>query len=361
MLVNGSVKSWLGAGFITFVLLAGLAYPAQAGQSTQPPVVRAVMLWLEGCGHCQYVLEEVLPPLQAQYGKQFEIILVQLVTTEDFDRLYQTAVAFGIAKDKVGVPFLVIGEQALMGSRQISEELPGLIEQYLAQGGVDYPNLASLADILPTAPNPGSQPPEPVPGNPIQSVPYSNGFTLAMLVMLGMVASLLIAGASFVRGLPGLPRIFSMRWTEPAFPLLCLAGLGVAGYLTYVETQAVQAICGPVGDCNTVQSSPYARLFGVLPVGVLGLMGFLAILAAWLYPRLRHGRWARYAPLPVLGMTVFGVLFSIYLTYLELFVIKAVCIWCLTSAVIMTLLLLLSLNPALRCLIGDLHAEEESL
>jgi uncharacterized membrane protein len=361
MLVNGSVKSWLGAGFITFVLLAGLAYPAQAGQSTQPPVVRAVMLWLEGCGHCQYVLEEVLPPLQAQYGKQFEIILVQLVTTEDFDRLYQTAVAFGIAKDKVGVPFLVIGEQALMGSRQISEELPGLIEQYLAQGGVDYPNLASLADILPTAPNPGSQPPEPVPGNPIQSVPYSNGFTLAMLVMLGMVASLLIAGASFVRGLPGLPRIFSMRWTEPAFPLLCLAGLGVAGYLTYVETQAVQAICGPVGDCNTVQSSPYARLFGVLPVGVLGFMGFLAILAAWLYPRLRRDRWARYAPLPVLGMTVFGVLFSIYLTYLELFVIKAVCIWCLTSAVIMTLLLLLSLNPALRCLIGDLHVEEESL
>jgi uncharacterized membrane protein len=60
-------------------------------------------------------------------------------------------------------------------------------------------------------------------------------------------------------------------------------------------------------------------------------------------------------------MTVFGVLFSIYLTYLELFVIKAVCIWCLTSAVIMTLLLLLSLNPVLRCLIGDLHAEEESL
>ena len=361
MLVNGSVKSWLGAGFITFVLLAGLAYPAQAGQSTQPPVVRAVMLWLEGCGHCQYVLEEVLPPLQAQYGEQFEIILVQLVTTDDFDRLYQTAVAFGIAKEKVGLPFLVIGEQALMGSRQISEVLPGLIEQYLAQGGVDYPNLASLADILPTAPNPGSQPPEPVPGNPIQSVPYSNGFTLAMLVMLGMVASLLIAGASFVRGLPGLPRIFSMRWTEPAFPLLCLAGLGVAGYLTYVETQAVQAICGPVGDCNTVQSSPYARLFGVLPVGVLGFMGFLAILAAWLYPRLRRDRWARYAPLPVLGMTVFGVLFSIYLTYLELFVIKAVCIWCLTSAVIMTLLLLLSLNPALRCLIGDLHVEEESL
>lgn len=383
MLVNGSAKSWLGAGFITFVLLAALAYPAQAGQSTQPPVVRAVMLWLEDCGHCQYVLEEVLPPLQAQYGEQFEIILVQLVTTEDFDRLYQTAVAFGIAKEKVGVPFLVIGEQALMGSRQISEELPGLIEQYLAQGGVDYPDLPSLADILPTIKNtadsttptevlcnpttpcpadlpmaqtttppavaqlPESHPPEQVPDNPIQSVPYSNGFTLAMLVMLGMVASLLFAGVAFVRFLPGLPRILSMRWTEPAFPLLCLVGLGVAGYLAYVETQAVQAICGPVGDCNTVQSSPYARLFGVLPVGVLGILGYLAILAGWLYPRLRRDRWARYAPLAILGMTVFGVLFSLVLTFLEIFVIKAVCIWCITSAVIMTLLLLLSMKPAL--------------
>ena len=46
-----------------------------------------------------------------------------------------------------------------------------------------------------------------------------------------------------------------------------------AGYLTYVETQLVQAVCGPVGDCNAVQSSSYARLFGVLPVGVLGASG----------------------------------------------------------------------------------------
>ena len=301
-----------------------------------------------------------------------------------------------MAKDEVGVPFLVIGDQILKGSIQIPAELPGLIEQYLAQGGIDYPNLPTLADILPvSAPavspdeicNPATPCPEGVSStqtdvpvlvaqspenqipiqpsyNPIESTPISNGFTLAIFVMIGMIASLLFAGAAFVRGSPALPRIFSMRWTEAALPVLCLIGLGVAGYLAYVETQAVQAICGPVGDCNAVQSSPYARLFGILPVGVLGIAGYLAILAAWLYHRLWRNRIARYMPVIIFVMTLFGVLFSLYLTFLEPFVIQAVCIWCITSAVIMTLLLLFSLKPALQILqilqeADDIHADTE--
>jgi uncharacterized membrane protein len=127
-----------------------------------------------------------------------------------------------------------------------------------------------------------------------------------------------------------------------------LIGLGVAVYLAYVETQLVEAMCGPVGNCNAVQSSPYARLFGILPLGLLGMFGYLAILAGWLYLRLRRDRWALYVSLAVSGMTVFGVLFSIYLTYLEIYVIRAVCLWCLASAVIMTLLMILNVRPALQ-------------
>jgi uncharacterized membrane protein len=107
-------------------------------------------------------------------------------------------------------------------------------------------------------------------------------------------------------------------------------------------------MCGPVGNCNAVQSSPYARLFGILPLGLLGMFGYLAILAGWLYLRLRRDRWALYVSLAVSGMTVFGVLFSIYLTYLEIYVIRAVCLWCLASAVIMTLLMILNVRPALQ-------------
>jgi uncharacterized membrane protein len=84
-------------------------------------------------------------------------------------------------------------------------------------------------------------------------------------------------------------------------PTLALGGLGVAGYLAYVETQAVAAVCGPVGDCNAVQSSPYAYLFDVIPIGVLGVIAYLSILAVWLWGRMRRDTVARYAPWPCSG------------------------------------------------------------
>lgn len=83
-------------------------------------------------------------------------------------------------------------------------------------------------------------------------------------------------------------------------------------------------------------------------MGVLGAVGYIAILIAWLWRRFSSGPLADSMPLAIFGMALFGVLFSLYLTYLEPFVIQAVCMWCLTSAVLITLLMLLSLNPALQ-------------
>jgi uncharacterized membrane protein len=120
----------------------------------------------------------------------------------------------------------------------------------------------------------------------------------------------------------------------------------VAGYLAYVETTQVKAVCGPVGDCNTVQQSEYARLFGILPIGVMGLAGYVGILAAWLVARFVKTNLADLASLALFGMTAFGTLFSIYLTFLEPFVIGATCAWCLTSAILMTVLMLLSAGQA---------------
>ena len=132
--------------------------------------------------------------------------------------------------------------------------------------------------------------------------------------------------------------------------VVALAGIAVAGYLTYVEATAVEAVCGPVGDCNAVQNSSYSRIFGILPVGIMGLIGYFAILVAWLVQKVLQDGWADYARLAMLGMTVFGTLYSIYLTYLELWVINAVCMWCVSSAVIITLLMLLSVQPAVEAL-----------
>lgn len=166
--------------------------------------------------------------------------------------------------------------------------------------------------------------------------------------MIGMLAALGYAAVAFVRGAEDRPPKPRRAWLTYATPALAVIGLAVAAYLSYVETQSVRAICGPVGDCNAVQNSSYARLFGVLPVGVLGMIGYVAILVAWVYPRLRADQLARYAPLAVFVMAVFGTLFCVYLTYLEIFVIRAVCIWCLTTAVIITLLMLVNLRPALE-------------
>jgi uncharacterized membrane protein len=171
--------------------------------------------------------------------------------------------------------------------------------------------------------------------------------------MVGMLVALGYAAVVFVRGVEEEPSKPRRAWLTYATPALALVGLAVAAYLSYVETQSVQAICGPVGDCNAVQNSQYARLFGILPVGVLGMIGYVAILVAWVYPRLRADRLARYAPLAVFVMALLGTLFCVYLTYLEIFVIRAVCIWCLTTAVIITALMVLNLRPALEGLQED--------
>lgn len=348
---------------ILLALVLVSPFPAQAAAQLQAgslhrepaqdlPVVRAVMFWMRGCPHCHDVLDNVLPPLQEKYGDQLEIKLIEVASSEAVDQLVQSANTFGIPKEQVVVPFLIIGNRALIGSVQIPAELPGLIAEHLAAGGIDFPEVPGLM-IEPTAitetVETAAQTVENQPPTEMEpSKPATDGFTLAIGIMTGMLAALVITGMVLVRGFQGYSQMIRPAWQELAIPILSVVGLSIAGYLAYVETQAVPAACGPVGDCNAVQSSPYAKLFGFLPVGVLGAAGYLLILAAWLWKRLRSGRSGQYASLAIFGMAFFGTLFSLYLTYLEPFVIRAVCMWCLSSAVIITLLLLLSVRPALQ-------------
>ncbi len=180
--------------------------------------------------------------------------------------------------------------------------------------------------------------------------PANSGFGLAWAVMAVLIVALLYALVAAVLTSIGREAPVFPGGSSVFIPLLSVLGLGVALYLTYVETQNVAAVCGPVGDCNTVQASPFAELFGFLPVGLLGAVGYVAILISWFARRRSEGTVGRLAPLAVFGMALFGVLFSIYLTYLELYIIKAVCIWCLTSAVIMSLVLALSVGPVVETL-----------
>lgn len=121
-----------------------------------------------------------------------------------------------------------------------------------------------------------------------------------------------------------------------------LVGMIDAAYLSTVELSGASAVCGIIGDCNAVQTSTYAMLFGVLPVGFLGLFGNFAVLLMAFGSRYISGTAGKLARAGLLGMALIGTALSIYLTALEPFVIGATCIWCLTSAVLMALLLWLS-------------------
>jgi uncharacterized membrane protein len=360
------MKKLILASLIVLLLLSTL--PFSAAQAADG-VIRAVLFYSPTCGHCEYVITEVIPPLFEQYGRQLFIIGID-ISQADGQALFAAALQH-FKVESAGVPFLVIGDTYLVGSKDIPEQFPVLIEQYLAQGGVDWPAIPGVAEAMiqaeananasATATAQAASPSEPEATLVPTAIPvvlnteaqagglgskFANdlaGNSLAVLVLLGMLVVLGLAIRSLKQSQASETKA-TWKW---AVPVLCLAGLGVAGYLAYVETTQVQAVCGPVGDCNTVQQSEYARLFGVLPIGILGLVGYLLILAAWGLAQAKKFPLSAYGAVAQLGLAAFGVLFSIYLTFLEPFVIGATCAWCLTSAVLITLLMWLSL-PAGR-------------
>lgn len=128
--------------------------------------------------------------------------------------------------------------------------------------------------------------------------------------------------------------------------VLSLLGLLVSGYLTLYKLGYLGVIQCTSGGCETVQSSQYSLFLG-LPVALWG-MGAYALLLLLSLLGLDPGRIGdRRIALGIFGIAAVGVAFSGWLTYLEAMVIHAWCQWCVVSAVLITLIFLLSL-PGLR-------------
>jgi uncharacterized membrane protein len=124
---------------------------------------------------------------------------------------------------------------------------------------------------------------------------------------------------------------------------LAVVGLGVAIYLTYIHYAGIKPVCTAGTSCLKVQSSVWSKLAGV-PVALMGLIGYVAILGSLVVPDREQTRQA------TLVLTLIGFGFSGYLTYRELFSIHAICEWCASSAVILTLL---TICASIRYVIGD--------
>jgi len=126
---------------ITIFVLTLLAGCSSGATTPAKPVVRAVLFYANTCPHCHYVMEQALPPLQKQYGDQLEIRMLEVSDANNYQLWVKAMDAYKVPADWRGVPMLFIGDKVLVGSRDIPEQLPGLIEQYLAAGGVDYPDI----------------------------------------------------------------------------------------------------------------------------------------------------------------------------------------------------------------------------
>ena len=364
---QGSSRATVKVAVIAWVLgVLCVAYGSAIWAA--PPVVRAVLFFSPTCPHCHEVMANDLPPLFEKYGERLAIIAVD-VRRPDGRALYQAAIQqFDLTDDQRGIPTLIIGKRVLIGSDEIPRQLPGLVEAYLASG-IDWPAIPGLAEAVAAVRSASSNASKTTSGAPSTTKaagarPFTwrdrlaqdpVGNSLAIVVLVTMVAVLVFIAARFRRPV----HTQKAPWAELAVPLLSLAGLFVAGYLTYVETAQVSAVCGPVGDCNTVQQSPYARLFGVVPVGMLGVLAYVVILVAWLTGRYAAGRPAQLATLVLFATTLGGTLFSIYLTFLEPFVIGATCAWCLASAVIITSLFWLSTPPFRQALADFKHHSKD--
>jgi uncharacterized membrane protein len=132
------------------------------------------------------------------------------------------------------------------------------------------------------------------------------------------------------------------RRLRTAAVVLALVGLASASYLTYTK-YAHDGVCGVSSGCTTVQQSEWSELFGI-PVSVLGVIGYLGILALLLLAPQRNEN----VRLALVVTTGVGFLFSMFLMYRAYVTLEAFCPFCTTSAVMMTLLAIVSTIRFLR-------------
>lgn len=114
--------------------------------------------------------------------------------------------------------------------------------------------------------------------------------------------------------------------------ILGVIGLGISGYLTYAHYNEAALVCS-IGGCETVQASRYSTI-GPIPIAMLGVAMFAAVIGLAVV-RLASRAIVSHetAAMVAWGMLLTGILYYIYLTYVELFVLNAICQWCVLSSI----------------------------
>jgi len=134
---------------------------------------------------------------------------------------------------------------------------------------------------------------------------------------------------------------------------LIFAGIGLLDslYLSWVKIVNSQVFCGTSGQCETVNNSPYSEISGI-PIAYLGLGAYLVILVL-LFIETRSPFWKENSPLALFGISLVGVIYSAYLTYIEIAVLHAICPYCVVSALAMLSLFIVAIFRLLQVQTGS--------
>lgn len=136
------------------------------------------------------------------------------------------------------------------------------------------------------------------------------------------------------------------KWSRKIMLVLTVVGLLVAVYMTIYKWTNNNSMCLGSGDCSTVNASPYSEIYGI-PVALVGVGGYAAILLLLLMDS-RNEFVRQNGTLFIFGLSLTGFIFTVYLVYIEFAVLDAICPFCLTSQIVMTIIFILSIIRLIR-------------
>lgn len=171
--------SWVSPEIGTFA--QGSATPEVTPISTPPPdaVVHVVLFYSPSCPACHYVITEFMPPVLERYGKQVKVTALNVTEAQNYEFLLRVVQQAGL--QDYGVPFMVIGNQILIGSDEIPERFEQVVNEYLAAGGVEP--LGGLVPMPVPTGEPGTATSTPVPTS--TPIPEEKAIAVAYFYAVG--------------------------------------------------------------------------------------------------------------------------------------------------------------------------------
>jgi len=127
---------------------------------------------------------------------------------------------------------------------------------------------------------------------------------------------------------------------------LAVLGLLVSIYMTIYKVTSNNSMCLGSGDCSTVNASKYSEVNGI-PVAVIGVLGYASILAVHYFEN-RNRFFKQNGTLIIFGMALTGFLFTLWLLYVEVAILRALCPFCVTSQTAMTLIFIIAVIRLIR-------------